>query len=147
MSSGFEIAHRLGVVARRPLSWLQIVKFGIVGVSGYLLNLATYEMLLGTVGLPYTLAAVGAFLLALTSNYQWNRHWTFLPVESVFIGVRYLVISCASLTINLTVLVALVELREIDPLPAQALAVAASLPFSFFGNRLWTLRGPIREGD
>lgn len=139
MSSAVNLVHRLGVAARRPLSWVQILKFGIVGASGYVLNLAIYELLVEALDLPYALAAIAAFLLALSSNYQWNRHWTFLPVESVFIGARYVAISCASLGINLVVLLALVD-SGVDSLAAQAIAVASSLPFSFFANRIWTLR-------
>jgi putative flippase GtrA len=139
MSLTVELALRLSVAARRPLSWLQLVKFGIVGASGYVLNLAVFATLLEIFEVPYIASALGAFLVALGSNYQWNRHWTFVPVESVFSGARYLTISCIALVINLLILMVLVDSMGLESLPAQAIAVGASMPFSFLGNRIWTL--------
>ena len=37
--SASEFAYRVGAAARRPASWWQLLKFGIVGGSGYLINL------------------------------------------------------------------------------------------------------------
>ena len=43
--SASEFADRLGAAARRPASWWQLLKFGIVGGSGYLINLAVFALL------------------------------------------------------------------------------------------------------
>ena len=138
-----DIAFRLTAAARRPLSWVQLLKFGIVGLSGYLLNLAVFVGLSENLGLPYLVAAVGAFCLAVTSNYQWNRYWAFGPSgeKSVFDSSRYLLVSCGTLLLNLVLLVLLVEWAGIGHLLAQAVAVAVAMPFNFLGNRLWTLSG------
>ena len=75
-ASGF--ADRLGAAARRPASWWQLL-IGIVGGSGYLINLAVFEILAGSLGIHHTVAAIGAFCVAVTSNFLWNRYWTFGP--------------------------------------------------------------------
>ena len=72
-----EFAYRLGAAARRPASWWQLLKFGLVGGSGYLINLAVFALLAGNLGVHHAIAAVGAFCVAVTSNFFWNRYWTF----------------------------------------------------------------------
>ena len=62
---------------RKRKNWEQLVKFCVVGASGYVVNLAVYALLLDVVGLHYISAAVGSFLVAVTNNYTWNRLWTF----------------------------------------------------------------------
>ena len=62
---------------RKRKNWEQLVKFCVVGASGYVVNLAVFALLLDVVGLHYISAAVGSFLVAVTNNYTWNRLWTF----------------------------------------------------------------------
>jgi dolichol-phosphate mannosyltransferase len=137
--SGF--AYRLGAAAREPENWVQLLKFGLVGGSGYLVNLGVFVLLNGNLGLQHTIAAVGAFCVAVTSNYFWNRHWTFGPGEGPahFQAARFLVVSVGSLLLNVAMLELLVR-SGLGQLPAQAISVAFAMPFNFLGNRLWTFR-------
>ena len=82
--------------ARR--SWLQLVKFGLVGGSGYLINLAVFAVLTGNLGLHHAVAAIGAFCVAVTNNFLWNRHWTFGAGDGLagFQAVRFFAVSVAS---------------------------------------------------
>jgi hypothetical protein len=57
-------AARLPEALRRRENWVQLVKFGIVGASGYVVNLAVYALLLKEAGLYYVAAATGSFLVA-----------------------------------------------------------------------------------
>jgi putative flippase GtrA len=140
MSPANELAYRIGAAARRPASWMQLFKFGLVGCSGYLINLAVFSVLIDPVGLHYMAAAIGAFCVAVSSNFLWNRHWTFGPGEDhpAFQALRFFVVSVAALLFNLAVLEALVVGTSLADLPAQAIAVAAAMPFNFAGNKLWT---------
>ena len=137
--SASEFADRLGAAARRPASWWQLIKFGIVGASGYLINLAVFAVLEGSVGLHHLPAALGAFVVAVANNFLWNRHWTFGPGDGSagFQAARFFAVSLASLGVNLIVLEALV-VGGLGELPAQAIAVAVAMPFNFLGNKLWT---------
>ena len=137
-ASGF--ADRLGAAARRPASWWQLAKFGIVGGSGYLINLAVFAVLAGSLGVHHAVAAIGAFCVAVSSNFLWNRYWTFGPGQSSagFQAVRFFTVSLASLALNLVVLEALVSGGGVGELTAQAIAVAVAMPFNFLGNKLWT---------
>jgi dolichol-phosphate mannosyltransferase len=134
-----EFAVRLGAAARRPASWWQLFKFGLVGASGYIVNLGVFTLLNDTLGVHYALAAVGAFCVAVSSNFFWNRHWTFAAGDghAGFQAARFFAVSLAALAINLAVLELLVGGLSFGELPAQAIAVAVAMPFNFLGNKLW----------
>jgi len=140
MTPASELAYRIGAAARRPASWMQLLKFGLVGGSGYLINLAVFALLAGNLGLHHLTAAVGAFCVALANNFLWNRHWTFEAGHGHpgFQAARFFAVSVAALLINLVVLEALISGASMGDLPAQAVAVAVAMPFNFLGNKLWT---------
>jgi len=140
MSPANELASRIGAAARRPASWMQLVKFGLVGGSGYLVNLAVFAVLTEALGTHHVAAALGAFCVAVTNNFLLNRHWTFGAGEghAGFQAMRFFAVSIAALTINLVALEALVSETSLGDLSAQAIAVAIAMPFNFLGNKLWT---------
>jgi putative flippase GtrA len=140
MPPASELAYRIGAAARQPANWVQLLKFGLVGGSGYLINLAVFALLAGNLGLHHVAAAVGAFAVAVTNNFLWNRHWTFGPGDGPahFQAARFFTVSLASLGLNLAVLQLLLSAGAVGELSAQAIAVAAAMPFNFLGNRLWT---------
>jgi dolichol-phosphate mannosyltransferase len=143
------LANRIGLAARRPASWRQLLKFGVVGGSGYLVNLAVFALLAGALGVHYALASIAAFCVAVSSNFFWNRHWTFSPGDgrAAFQAARFFTISIAALLINLAVLQALVAGASVGKLTAQAIAVAVAMPFNFLGNKLWTFADRGREAS
>lgn len=140
MSPATQLACRIGAAARRPDSWWQLGKFGLVGGSGYLVNLAVFAVLTAALGLHHIPAAIGAFCVAVANNFVWNRYWTFEPGERhpAFQAARFLTVSVAALTLNLIVLEALIRGGALEGVAAQAVAVAVAMPFNFLGNKLWT---------
>lgn len=138
MSPATELAYRIGAAAKRPDAWWQLVKFGLVGASGYLINLAVFAVLAGSLDVHHIVAAIGAFCVAVTNNFLWNRYWTFGPGEGPahFQAARFFAVSVASLGINLVVLELLIA-SDLGELAAQAIAVAVAMPFNFLGNKLW----------
>lgn len=143
MTPPTELAYRIGAAARRPASWLQLFKFGLVGCSGYVINLAVFALLADNLDVHHTLAALGAFCVAVSNNFLWNRHWTFAAGDdrAGFQAVRFLAVSLAALLLNLAILEALVVGTTLGPLFAQAIAVALAMPVNFAGNKLWTFAG------
>ena len=83
---------------------------------------------------------MGAFCVAVTNNFLWNRHWTFRATEGHpgFQAARFLTVSVLALGVNLTLLYLLVDVAGAPELPSQAISVAAAMPFNFIGNKLWT---------
>jgi putative flippase GtrA len=49
-------------------------------------------------------------------------------------------VSLLAFGVNLLLLTLFVESAGMAKVPAQALAVAGSMPFNFVGNKLWTFR-------
>ena len=131
---------------RKPANWVQLVKFGIVGASGYVVNLAVYTTLVRAFDVHYILAAVLAFCVAVTNNFLWNRHWTFAATDGHmgFQAARFFTVSLLALGFNLIVLEVLVS-ADVEKVAAQALAILAATPLNFIGNKLWSfgdLAGP-----
>ena len=129
---------------RKRKNWEQLFKFGVVGASGYVVNLAVFALLLNVVGLHYISAAVGSFLVAVTNNYCWNRLWTFRAERGdvAYQGMRFFVVSTLALVANLAVLHVLVTLG-LGEFDAQAIAIVLVTPVNFVGNKLWSF-GPRR---
>ncbi|MFN2468266.1 MAG: GtrA family protein [Gaiellaceae bacterium] len=132
---------RAGRALRHPPNWLELAKFCTVGASGYLVNLAVYVALLRGAGVHYLLAAACSFLVAVTSNYTWNRLWTFRGRKGhvAYQGLRFLIVSVFALGANLLILRGLVG-AGMGKVPAQALAIILVTPLNFVGNRLWSFR-------
>jgi len=126
---------------RRRENWIELVKFGVVGGSGYLVNLAVYTALLKEAGLHYVAAATGSFLLAAGWNYWWNRTWTFRAQRGNFgiQGMRFFVVSATVYGANVGVLAALVS-SGLGKIVAQAIAIILVTPLNFLGNKLWSFR-------
>lgn len=128
--------------ASKPGNWVQLFKFATVGGSGYVVNLVVYTLLHELGDVHYIPAAIGAFVVAVTNNFGWNRVWTFKEeapgAHPAHQGVRFLTVSLVGLGVNLAVLELLVSAAGVGELPAQAIAVAVAMPVNFIGNKLWT---------
>jgi putative flippase GtrA len=130
---------------RRPANWLQLVRFGLVGGIGFAVNLAVYAFCVHVLGLDYHVAAVVAWLVAVMNNFILNRHWTFDAGDGRvhFQAMRFLVVSLVAFGFSLLLLTLFVEVAGLAKVPAQALAVAASMPLNFLGNKLWSFRSEV----
>ena len=125
---------------RHPRELVELVRFGLVGASGYVVNLAVFTLLVHGADTDYRVAALGAFLVAVANNFLWNRRWTFRghTEHAHRQAVRFLVVSVGAFVFNLVVLELLVAVAGLPEVAAQAIAIAAATPLSFLGNKLWT---------
>jgi putative flippase GtrA len=132
---------RVLAALRSVRNWQELGKFCVVGAVGYLINLAVYDALLHE-NVHYLVAATCSFLVAVTSNYTWNRLWTFREHRGhVGIqGMRFFLVSLAALGANLALLHLLIAYGHLDKLPAQAAAIVLVTPLNFVGNKLWSFR-------
>lgn len=134
-----QTAKRIGRGTLKPQNWVQLLQFGLVGVSGYIVNLAVFAVVVGPLNVHHIPAAIIAFCVAVTNNFWWNRHWTFGAREghAGFQAARFFVVSFVAFVVSLGVLTLLVE-AGVPKLPAQALAIIAVTPLNFVGNKLWS---------
>ncbi len=129
---------------RRPANWLQLVRFGIVGGIGFAVNIGVYALFVHPIGADYHVAAVAAWLVAVANNFVLNRHWTFDARDDLAHrqAVRFLAVSLVAFGASLLLLTLFVESAGMAKVLAQALAVGASTPLNFLGNKLWSFRAP-----
>lgn len=122
-------------------AWGQLLRFCVVGASGYVVNLAVFAALVHGAGAHHLTAAIGAFLVAWTNNFILNKYWTFQrhSLTATQQGIRYMAVSLVALGFNLVLLEALIR-AGVPELPAQALAIALVMPVNFLLNRRWSFR-------
>jgi putative flippase GtrA len=145
-----------GPVRRRasPLV-LQLLKFGIVGVSNTLLTFIVYTLLLKVFGVWYLAASAIGFAVGATNGFLLNRRWTFRDhIGDAFTPVRWTIVQGTGLAINLGLLFLFVSEVGLDKLLGQALATLVVTLTTFFANRAWTFRmhhhdppGPVVDGE
>jgi putative flippase GtrA len=138
-SAALGVRARAVRALRRPANWMQLAKFGAVGATGYVVNLAVYTALLRGAGWHYAYAATASFLVAVTNNYLWNRLWTFRDQRGhvAHQGARFFVVALVAYGANLGILAALIAFG-LNKVLAQAIAIVLVTPLNFVGNKLWS---------
>ena len=136
----FHARVRHGV--RRPHNWLQLVRFGAVGATGYAVNLGMFALCVHVLGIDYRVSAVIAFVVSVVNNFWWNRHWTFGAKQDhpMVQGARFFAVSLLAFGFTYLVLVVLVSGVGLSKVLAQAIAIAAGTPLNFVGQKLWSFR-------
>jgi putative flippase GtrA len=136
----FHLRVRDGVL--RPHNWFQLVRFATVGASGYVVNIAVFALCVHALGIDYRVAAVIAFVVSVTNNFWWNRHWTFSAraAHPARQGARFLAVSLVTFGFTYIVLVTLVSGAGMSKVLSQAIAIVAGTPLSFVGQKLWSFR-------
>jgi putative flippase GtrA len=142
-------AHvRLRAGLRRPHNWVQLVKFCLVGGSGYVVNLCVFTLCATTLNLHHLVAATIAFAVAVTNNFWWNRHWTFRASRTGragFQAARFFAVSVGAFLFSACVLEMLVSVAGLAEVPSQAIAVVAATPLNFIGNKMWSFAIELRH--
>jgi len=138
------------------------VKFGLVGASGVIVNMAIYTTLI-TFNVNYLVAASVAFLFAVSSNFYLNFIWTFKgkgndkSVREKY--SHFFLISLINFVINLLILRLAVEILtgneqiygiierhfklnsdKIIKIVSQIIGIGIATFFNFFGNYFITFR-------
>lgn len=149
----------------------RFIKFFMVGAIGFVVDFGTLNILQSTVlkpstasSLPVIAATSIAFTAAITSNFIWNRYWTYPDSRSRSVGqqiVQFFIVNVAGWIFRLGIVVLLYgpfgkaasiaingvfpdsiqTLARQDQLGtnlAQALAVFIVMFWNFFVNRYWT---------
>jgi len=116
----------------------KIVKFGSVGALGSVTNIAIFSSLT-FLNIHYNIAAVVAFLVAVTQNYSLNKKWTFkehnTKTKKKFI--KYFILNFISFLINLAVLNIIVLNFGDDKfttIMAQIIGIGVGMGLNFVGS-------------
>ena len=132
------VNRAVGALKHRP-NWIQLAKFGVVGVGGYAIYIALYAILLGAGA--HTAAAI-AFVVSATNNYWWNRHWTFSATKGHFgyQGMRFFAVSAVAFGANQLWLFVFLDWLGWGKFLAGAVSILCVTPLNFLGNKLWSFR-------
>lgn len=154
-------AHQY-VFVRHAHNWRLLFRFGLVGGSGVLVNLAVIVLInrigpdehgvLGPVHWYHAYAML-AFLVANVWNYQLNRTWTFTDRHTGWLKgfLPFLAVGLLAQVISLLVLTVFMHALPADVFNdttglrtrlywAQLLTIMVTTPMSFVLNKIWTFR-------
>lgn len=118
-----------------------LTKYATVGLLSAVLDFSLLYILTDLVGLHYLASATISFVLAATSNYWFNKNWTFksngqhrkqLPV--------FFTLAILGLIINNNIMYIAVEQLNLHYLWAKLFAAAIVTFWNFFGNKYLTFR-------
>lgn len=123
----------------------QFAKFGVVGASGFVVNLIVFTLLQRVVpnharATQYDVIYTVAFLAGGASNYYLNRIWTFRSTgHAVREGAQFLSVS------TLALIVGLIVSTLVSPWLGHGhrtwlLGTVAGIFVNFFLNKYWTFR-------
>jgi putative flippase GtrA len=135
----------------------RFIRFAIVGSIGFLVDFLTFNLFRSGLGISPEISSIFSFLIAVASNFIWNRYWTYPDSRSKpIIGqlFQFIIVNVAGLGIRTIVfilikepLISLFETLPISlPLKADILGENLSLVivviiimfWNFFINRFWT---------
>ena len=128
----------------RLLSLETFINFGVVGVSGIVVNLATFTVLL-QLGLNKYVASPIAVELSIVSNFLLNNYWTFKVRQTKdrvrIKGIKFNFVSLLSLGVSFSTFVAMsVVLPTLPPQLHQLIGIAPAMLVNYFLNSYWTFR-------
>jgi putative flippase GtrA len=135
----------------------RFLKFAIVGTIGAVIDFGVMNLLTQAASMPLVSAGTISFICAVTSNFIWNRFWTYPDSRSRHIArqlVMFFVVNIAGVAIRIPILQfveppllkILKGMGASNPLPpgflaknlTLALAVGIVMLWNFFVNRYWT---------
>ena len=118
----------------------KFIKFGVVGVSGVVVDFAITYLLKEKLRLQQYVSNAIGFITAATTNYYLNRIWTFHsndPNISLEYG-RFILISMIGLGINTLILWLLVSKFKWNFYVAKISAIGVVTVWNFFANLAFT---------
>lgn len=122
--------------------FIKFIKFCFVGFSGMILDFGTTWLLKEKVRINKYIANSAGFILAASSNYVWNRFWTFHS-ENKLIVVEYfsfISIALAGLAINNFVIFLLHDKLKLNFYLSKLFAIGVVTIWNFILNYLITFK-------
>ena len=120
------------------------VKFCITGLSGVVVNLGSFHLLL-ELGVHKFLASPIAIEISVFSNFFLNNYWTFadrdLSSRKRIRGLRFHIVSLVALLVSyFTFVVLSLLLPMVDPVWLQGCGIAPGTLVNYILNSYWTFR-------
>lgn|SRR5690606_37011260 len=118
----------------------QLFKFGVVGLSGFIIDFGFTYFLKEIIKVHKYIANSVAFILAASSNYFFNRNWTFENTDPDMASqyLTFMVVSTGGLIVNNLTIYYLNDKRHMNFWLAKFLAVFVSMIWNFLGYKFFT---------
>lgn len=118
------------------------IKYYIVGASGILVNLGLLYALTEFVGIWYILSYVIAISVSITTNFIFNKLWTFSDSlksqKAIVMYMKFVGVSLLGMGIQLGSTFLLVENLSIYYMLAALISIGIASSVNFIINRRWT---------
>lgn len=120
----------------------QFIKFCLVGLTNLVVQLCFYFILTRFFHLYYIIAAVLAFIVAVTWSFYINKKWTFKQTDNDHKDqyVKFFIANSLIAVISISLLSLFVEKFGIHDLLSQFLASVICAIINFTINRFWTFK-------
>ncbi|PKL69639.1 MAG: glycosyltransferase family 2 protein [Methanomicrobiales archaeon HGW-Methanomicrobiales-1] len=134
----FSFTHHQSAAWRE---WKRVFKFGLVGISGIVVNMGVLWYLTDFVGFYYLIASLFAIELSIINNFIWNDLWTFKSKAGHELSSRwhrlvaFHVVSAGGLVINMGVLFLLTSVFGVYYLLSNLVGILLGFVWNFMANR------------
>lgn len=134
----FSVKHRAGPVWDE---WKKIFRFGLVGLSGIVVNMGFLYVLTEFAGLYYLISAAIAIELSIVNNFIWNDIWTFGATENLRFDRKiqrfgsFQAVSMGGLLVNMGVLYLLADIFGVNYLIANLAGILVAFVWNYAVNR------------
>lgn len=118
---------------------IQIIKFGLVGLSNTVISLLIYYVLIWG-GINYLLSTITGYLLSSVWGYFLNKIWVFKAKKQRAFGkslTRYYIVYSVSLILSIALAYFWVDLLGITKYISPILSMCITIPFNFVLNKYW----------
>ncbi|MCB1783439.1 MAG: GtrA family protein [Alphaproteobacteria bacterium] len=119
----------------------QFRRFSFVGLINTAVDFVVFSVLFYAAGVPYVIAHMCSFVLALTNSFLWNSLWTFknLKRDKIFAQVvRFVGVGCIGLALSTVTIY--VAANYVPVLLAKLLAVGVTIVWNYFGSWFFVFR-------
>lgn len=119
---------------------IQLIKFGLVGLSNTAVSLAIYYLLV-YLDIHYILANLAGFVVSVLNSFYWNRKYVFKSSGNIASSLVKTFISYGfTFVLGSLLLFIMVDLVEISAYIAPILNLLVTIPLNYMMNRFWAFR-------
>jgi len=145
------------MIASKKQELTRFLRFAIVGSIGAVVDFGIFNLLSSVFKVAAVPSSVISFIMAVVSNFVWNRYWTYPDsrTKSVTVQVvQFVVVSLIGLVIRtplfaylekvlITYFTSVLPANSISPVfvghnVSLAIAIGVVMMWNFFANRFWT---------
>lgn len=137
----YYLQNLIGYLPYKKEIIFQFFKFAFVGLIGTFVNIFILYILTEYFNIYYIISALFAFFIAVTTNFIFNKIWTFsekIYERTTKEYTNFFLVSLSALSVNIFFLYIFTEFLGIHYIISQIIAIGISLMINFIENKIWT---------